>query len=146
MQQTKRAYSDDGDTTVDTCVERSPSVVDGCAVGESSEQVSVDEVPVEDGAARLGRCIGTRLYTPPLACNLRLSLVKAGGDAGRCSCRTSMRSARPAGEKLLSYAPVLECRQSTCRTGCGMFRLSPSELKGCLLLCACKAAQNQFLS
>lgn len=82
-QHTKGAHSDDGDTAVDTCVDKSPRVADGYAVGDSSEQVCVEKVPVDDSGARLGRCTGTRFCTAPLACNLRLSLVRAGGDAGR---------------------------------------------------------------
>lgn len=59
-----------------------------------------------------------------------------------------MRSAGPAGDSLLSYAPVvMGLRQSTCRTGCGILWLSPSELKGCLLLCVCmKPAGGECMS
>lgn len=47
-----------------------------------SSSVRVEYVPGDDSAVHLGGGAGTLLYID-LDCSLRLSLVNAGGDAGR---------------------------------------------------------------
>jgi hypothetical protein len=133
----RAAHSEDGVSALGTHVEKSPTVVEGSIVLESSEHDSMEYVP-GDSAVLLAAGIRPQLYVV-LDCNLRHPRFNAGGDTGRCSCRKCLKSVgQSAGEKLLPHAGlILEPRQSTFRTGCGRFMLSSSELNACLLFCIC---------